>query len=150
MPRTSVESFPVGRALISIPALGTLIGSYVADWNATHIFNPAWPPHAKFHNAQTMSMGVALGLVSLFYLWRPERSHATLAVGAVTAALYGITQLSAGLYPGTASADPPREDSWLQLWFTLPSLAAVLIGYLLERRRLAAAGPAPAIRERNG
>jgi hypothetical protein len=56
--------FPVGKVLISLSAAGTLIGSYVADWNETHIHNPTWPPHAKFHNAQTMSMGAALSLTA--------------------------------------------------------------------------------------
>jgi hypothetical protein len=31
------------------------VGSYVFDWNDTHIYNLEWTAHAKFHNAQTMS-----------------------------------------------------------------------------------------------
>ncbi|MGV9367501.1 DUF6640 family protein [Amycolatopsis sp. NPDC003731] len=34
------------------------------------MFNPAWPPHAKFHNGQTMSLGLTLGATSLWQLWR--------------------------------------------------------------------------------
>jgi hypothetical protein len=48
--------FGVGKVLISLVAAETAAGPYMFDWNETHIYNPTWPPHAKFHNAQTMSM----------------------------------------------------------------------------------------------
>jgi len=135
MTTPSLKKFPLGKVLISLSAVGTMVGSYVADWNETHIHNPVWPPHAKFHNAQTMSMGTALSLATLYHLWKPGRSRASLTSAAMIASIYGVTQLSAVLYPGTASVDPPREDDWPQLKYTLPSLGMVLLGYLSERRR---------------
>jgi hypothetical protein len=131
-----LRKFPFGKVLISVTAVGTMVGSYAADWNETHIHNPAWPPHAKFHNAQTMSMGVGLAAATLYHLWKPGRSRTSLASAAVTASLYGVTQLSAALYPGTASVDPPGEDNWPQLKYTLPALGMVLVGYLTERKRI--------------
>ena len=136
MTKLGLRKFPLGKVLISLSAVGTTVGPYAADWNKTHIHNPAWPPHAKFHNAQTMSMGAALGLASLYHLWKPGRSPASLTSAAIIASLYGLTQLSAGLYPGTASVDPPGEDNWPQLKYTLPNLGLVLLGYLAERRRI--------------
>ena len=130
------RTFPLGKVLISVSALGTGVGVYIADWNESHIYNPAWPPHAKFHNAQTMSMGVALGLVALYYLWKPAQTRASLATAAVVAGIYGVTQLSVVFYPGISSVDPPGENTWPQLMTTLPSLAFVLAGYLIERRRV--------------
>ncbi|MEA5360858.1 DUF6640 family protein [Amycolatopsis sp., V23-08] len=131
----SLGKLPIGKVLISLSAVGTLVGSYAADWNETHIHNPTWPPHAKFHNAQTMSMGATLSLASLYHLWKPGRSRAALESAAIIASLYGLTQLSAKFYPGTASVDPPREDTWPQLKYTLPSLGMVLLGYLIQRPR---------------
>jgi hypothetical protein len=127
---------PVGKVLISATAVATMIGPYVFDFNETHIFNEQWPPHAKFHNAQTMSSGVALSLATLYHLWRPGASRASLNSAAITASIYWISQLSAGLYPGTASVDPPGEDSWPQLKFALPILGSIGLGYLLERLRI--------------
>jgi hypothetical protein len=129
-------NFPFGKVLISLSAAGTMIGSYVADWNETHIHNPTWPPHAKFHNAQTMSMGAGLSLAALYHLWKPGRSRESLDSAAIIAGLYGLTQLSAVLYPGTASVDPPRDDNWPQLKYTLPSLGLILLGYVTERHRI--------------
>ncbi|MGN5381810.1 DUF6640 family protein [Streptomyces lasalocidi] len=57
-----------GKTLLTLTSLVTACGSYFFDWNETHIYNPNWPPHAKFHNAQTMSMGTAVGTVSLYTL----------------------------------------------------------------------------------
>jgi hypothetical protein len=42
--------FGAGKVLSSLVAAETAVGPYLADWNETHIYNPAWPPHAKFHN----------------------------------------------------------------------------------------------------
>ncbi|KAL1638638.1 hypothetical protein SLS58_008756 [Diplodia intermedia] len=59
-----------GQALLTLVGLTTSFGCYLADWNDTHIYHPRWLPHAKFHNGQTMSMGLLLGLATLWYTWR--------------------------------------------------------------------------------
>ncbi len=70
MTRAAHDRLSLGRVLICAIAVETTVGPYLADWNATHIYNPTWPPHAKFHNAQTMSLGVGLGLATFWQLWR--------------------------------------------------------------------------------
>jgi hypothetical protein len=123
---------------MSAAAAGTGVGVFVADFNKTHIYNDAWMPHAKFHTGQTMSMGLALGLATLHGLWaRPRDSRIALDAAAVTGSIYHVSQLTAGLYPGTATADPPRKDNWTQLLTTVPVLVLTGVGYVLERRRLA-------------
>lgn len=130
----------VGKVVVSVVAVVTGAGPFVFDWNATHIHNPAWPPHAKFHNAQTMSLGAGLAAATLVQLWRPARSaeQARTAVdgAAVTAGLYWVTQASALAYPGAKAVDPPGEAFFPQAVFALPCLALVALGWALERRRL--------------
>jgi hypothetical protein len=104
------------RILVSLVALATVVGPYAADWNATHIHNPTWPPHAKFHNAQTMLLGLALGACSLFFAWRRAGdARPRFRVATLFAALYWITQLGSIAFPGTAFVDPERAGTGLLL-----------------------------------
>ncbi len=64
-----MKGLRIGAWIITLVALITIFGPYLADWNETHIYNPRWTPHAKFHNAQTMAFGPLLGALSLYFLW---------------------------------------------------------------------------------
>lgn len=96
-----------GRILLSLVALVTATGAFLADFNTTHIYNPNWPPHARFHTGQTMSMAAMLGLTTLYFVWRRRGDWRTnLRAAGVLVALYWITQIAAFAYPGVAYADP--------------------------------------------
>jgi hypothetical protein len=101
----------IGLILLSIQPIFICIGSFVADFNKTHVFNPAWPGHARFHNGQTMSMSVLLCLSSLYYTWRtPQHSSfkakkESLFAAALFGSIYTATALSAWFYPGALCVD---------------------------------------------
>ena len=96
-----------GRVLLSVIAVATIVSPYLADWNATHIYNPLWTPHAKFHNAQTMAMAVLLGLAALYFTWRRAGSvRSNLLPAVLFAALYWVSQAIAFGFPGVAWTDP--------------------------------------------
>jgi hypothetical protein len=61
----------ISRLILSGAAIGTIIGTGRADLNATHVFNPAWPPHARFHNATGWGTVTGSQLLALWLLWRP-------------------------------------------------------------------------------
>jgi hypothetical protein len=92
-------------------------GGFVADamvptTSRQHLWNTRWPPHAKFHNAQTMLMGIFGGLLTLYILFgfgpltRPMFFLATLP-----AASYWLAMSLAQLFPGTAWYDPEFKDA---------------------------------------
>ena len=93
------------------------VGGFIADflvWETArqHMKNPAWPQHAKFHNAQTMLMGIGLGLIGdvILFAFRPlTLSGLLLASGA--ASLYWISMVLAPLFPDTAWSDPEFRAS---------------------------------------
>lgn len=96
-----------GRVILSVIAIGTIVSPFLADWNATHIYNPLWTPHAKFHNAQTMAMAVLLGLGALFFTWRKsENLRKNLLPAWLFAGFYWISQTLAFGFPGVAWTDP--------------------------------------------
>jgi hypothetical protein len=142
-----VKGWGIGVWIVSFVALVTIGGSFAADWNETHIFNPYWPPHAKFHNAQSMLMGVLLGGISLWFLWLTNGNRLSrLKLGVLLASLYWVSQGGAILFPGTAFFDPEFADRFPEIagvtiepnqvvlsGFLLSLLCA---GYYLERRRL--------------
>ncbi|KIV83485.1 hypothetical protein PV11_05506 [Exophiala sideris] len=105
------------RVILSFIGVASAAGGYLADWNETHVFNPKWTAHAKFHNGQTMSTGLGLGLLTLYYTWRKTNSNTSsglldnLLTATVMASLYWATQLSAILYPGTKWVDDEFRES---------------------------------------
>ena len=127
-----------GKILITIVAIWATVGSYIFDWNHTHIYNPLWPPHAKFHNAQTMLLGTLLGLLSLWMLWRRNTDKTFLRLSVIVAGFYWVTQAGAMLFPGTALVDPEFAHTGqapAQLIVDVVMLAMLGIAYRLEVKR---------------
>lgn len=146
-----------GRLLLTVIAIfGGVggVGDVFADWSPTHTLNPNWPPHAKFHNGQTLATGALLAVFALFFLWRRAGDRATNAIAATLfAGTCFWTQAAANFFPGAAWKDPEFLNSGETLdQFPPPQLvmnvvvtAAVLLGFwLLRPRRTASdqlAGP---------
>ena len=105
------------RLLLTVLGLASAAGGYLADWNETHVFNPRWPAHAKFHNGQTMSTGLGLGLLTWYFTWRTTNTSTrqglldNLMTAALMSSLYWATQVSAILYPGTQWVDDEFRES---------------------------------------
>lgn len=93
------------------------IGGFLADyaiWETArqHMKNPAWPPHAKFHNAQTILMGIGLGALTITLLFEfEELQFSGLLQAGCAASLYWISMLLAPIFPGTAWSDPEFRNS---------------------------------------
>ncbi len=138
-----MDGYRPGRWLLSLVGLFTSLGCWAADYGKTHMFNDRWPPHAKFHNGQTLMFGTLLGLLTLFYAWRRRGlGPDNLKAAALLASLYWITQATAGLLPNTALMDPEFVGSTrLPLGLTGPQpfldvvvLVLIAAAYALEWR----------------
>ena len=125
----------IGKILITIVAIWAAGGSYIFDWNETHIYNPNWTPHAKFHNAQTMLLGTVIGLLSLWLLWFQNGEQTMmLRLSMVLASFYWITQAGSISFPGTALVDPEFARPGqlpAQLIVDVVMLAMLALAYLL-------------------
>jgi hypothetical protein len=133
----------LGKFVLSFVLVVGAIVSTAVDWNTTHLFNPAWHPHARFHDALFLLFLDATTLVMLWLLWRRSAEP---AVGIKAATLYSAALWTPFLYiealiPGTsllASADVPvlRVAGMVlapNLIIAIVMLVLTLAGYWLGR-----------------
>ncbi len=97
----------LGRRLISLSLIGTMVAPWVADWNSTHIFSAVWAPHARFHGVVALVMSASLSMFGLWATWRTSKDpQFGSLVGAVVPLAYWGAFFVAVLVPGTGVEDP--------------------------------------------
>lgn len=94
----------LGRSIMSFVLVAGAVVSTAVDWNTTHLFNPAWHPHARFHDALFLLMLDTMSLVALWLLWRQSKEP---EVGLKVAALFSAAVWTPFFYiealiPGTS------------------------------------------------
>lgn len=131
-----------GRRILNLVAVTTVVGGFAADWNHTHLLNPAWPPHARFHDAMTIALGGLLGAGALYALNRPGSAPGRDAtLGALLPAAFWASMGLAFSFPGTQGLQaefphlvPRIRGVWIDERFAAGgALALTAIGYGLER-----------------
>ena len=109
-PRESSD-LKASRLVLSGAAIGTIVGTGRADLNNTHVFNPAWAPHARFHSVAGWGTVAGSQLLALWLLWRPGQHVDSSDVAVKTAALLPAIAWApffiALATPGTAVEDEP-------------------------------------------
>lgn len=122
----------VARCLFTINAVGIAVGGFVADWNDSHVFNPRWPPHAKFHDGQTLAFGVLLAVATLFFAWRRSGDRRTnVLAAAITGGVLYWAQAAAFAVPGVAWTDPEFLKSGQTLNDFPPQIYFEILGTLV-------------------
>jgi hypothetical protein len=135
----------IAKALVSLMAIATALGGTLADLvipatSKQHMYNPHWPPHAKFHNGQTISLGIFLGMLSLWFLWYPGGDQQIqFHLGVIIASLYWLSMLGASMLPGTRWVDPEFAKETLpilgmppQMFLMFVLLTCLLISEILH------------------
>jgi hypothetical protein len=131
-----------GRLLVTAAVLGSGLGHAAADLNRTHVFNPRWMPHARFHTASAVATELGWSIASLWLLWRPgspDEQELALKIAALSPILSYAPFFIAVAIPGAEAEDEPGQ---------IPRVAGVpvnlfaagvastlsILGYLLARR----------------
>ena len=88
----------VGLVLLTAVSAFAAISGIVFDFTATHIYNPAWPPHARFHGYLSVARTALIMLAVVALAWGPVRAGARFGWGMLALLLLG----------------------WLAIWFVAP------------------------------
>jgi hypothetical protein len=125
----------IGRVLLTLDAVGLLLGAPIADFTDSHQFNPRWPAHAKyirllhpnpfrpcpphhphfhtstntslrFHNAQTITLSIILGLLTLYFTWRRTLDRKdSIRTATICGSIYWLAGLCSQAFPGADGLD---------------------------------------------
>ena len=76
-----------GRLILSLVLVSSAAALIGFQWNDSHVFNPGWHPHARFHAVQLLIFGIAMSSTELWLLWRRSLEP---RIGAVAARSTGI------------------------------------------------------------
>jgi hypothetical protein len=122
----------VARLLLTAVLLGGATASFVLDWSANHLLNPAWHGHARFHGALLLFLLAGVSLTGVWLLWRrsKEPNVAITAAALISASFWTPLFYITYLLPGsTAWAGDPAAIPHLGGRVFLPNLA-VAAGFL--------------------
>ena len=87
-----------GRYILSLVLVVGAVSSVGVDFNKTHIYNPAWPPHAVFHDLAMLNLLVCTSIIALWLMWIKSTEP---AIGLRAALLIVLSFWSAFFYTTT-------------------------------------------------
>lgn len=124
----------LGQLLLGFVIVATVVIVAIADvFNTSHLFNPDWPGHARFHIGMQFTTLLLVSLFSLAALLRGQIWAAALAPGSFWPGL-----LVAYLIPGTDvyASEPLRELGVpINLVLAVVLLLMTAVGIALLRAR---------------
>jgi hypothetical protein len=96
--------------LLTLTAVVYAVIPPIVDSNATHILNPEWTAHARFHTVWQFSVNSMLGLSSVLLVWWPGTNQAIrIKIGALLGSIalggFYVAAMTRHLYGG-AFSDP--------------------------------------------
>jgi hypothetical protein len=129
-----------GRGLLTVANVITAVAPVAADWNDSHIFNPRWPSHARFHGVVALTMTSTLAGLNLWSLWSPSTDRRTSRLFAAAVPVgYWAPFFLAPLVRGTGVDDPPHPILRVvgvptSLLGAAATTLTAVAGWLLDRR----------------
>lgn len=132
-----------GHGVLIAMAGATAVSGFVMDMNETHMFNPKWTPHSKFHNAISIMNGAILGAAGLYFLLgKHKEKKIALKLGAALPSMFWSSLIAAPLFPGAKGmeAEFPNKVPKIGNTYITESAAASLnllliaIGYFNARK----------------
>lgn len=145
----------LGRSLIALAMVVPVAIQTAADFSSTHIFNPEWLPHARFHNALHVFHLWELTVLTLVLLWwgRLQTRALRVAVAAWMPVLWALPFFFGLLVPGTSYEPYPGTIPWvgpvpLNVFVSCVAIVVAALGYLIDRSERGHRGAGGAVARR--
>lgn len=87
-----------GCVLLTTLCAFVAVSAIIYDFTPTHLYNPTWPPHARFHAYLSVARTVLIMATIVALVWGPVRAGQRFAWGLLAFLLLG----------------------WLAIWFLAP------------------------------
>lgn len=86
-----------------VTAVALIIGVAVPalEFNATHVFNPAWPGHARLHEVWQLASNTALAGLCLWLAWRKGALRLAAGIGLCLSGGFTVAYALSGAYGGS-------------------------------------------------
>lgn len=118
MPKLSLISVTFS-ALIFVVLLPYL------EISETHIFNPEWPGHARFHNAWQLTANAALSVLALALVWKQSAPKIGMGIALIINVSLLIALMAGPLFSGSTIIVSHSSD----LAIGGINVAAIVIGF---------------------
>jgi hypothetical protein len=129
----------IAGVLLTLTAVVYGIIPLIVDVSPTHILNPAWTSHARFHVVWQLALNTMLGVLSVLLIWWPGASRPLrLKIGAVLGCIalggFFVAAFTRDLYGGTFSEPggvPPVAGIDANVLAFTPTVLIQLVGLAL-------------------
>ena len=116
----------LAKILLTIGILVYAVAVPLLEINATHVFNPEWPPHARLHEVWQLASNSMLGVLALWLTWR---KHEVLLPALLATAVMGgflFAWLASDLYGGSMALSATTPERTL-LGINIGVVGALLV-----------------------
>ena len=72
----------------------------IADLNETHLFNPLWSQHARFHGTWFLAFAAGIALIALFLIWVRDDVFLPIAFGLIFVAGFWVAMVFGPIFSG--------------------------------------------------
>lgn len=113
----------------------------IADLNDTHLLNPQWSAHARFHTAWFLAFTAGIAAVALYLIWRRDEIVLPIQFGLLFCSGFWVALVFGSAYGGALvdtngySQQVMGLDSNVFLFSVMGVLLLVLLGIALVENR---------------
>lgn len=127
------------RIAITVNALVFIVVVPMLEVGPSHVFNPAWPGHARLHEVWQLMTNAALGIFALWLTWRSSRVQLAGGLTLLMSAPFVAAYLIQNTYGGSMTHADGTEltvlgvNSAFGVLLLLSTLIAILMAREMKR-----------------